>query len=236
MFSETKKLTRRLWASVAASGIISIIFGLVAIFNHDIIIAAFSILLIAVSVVGLVASIKDSDINPFWWLPLVISIAGLVVGIFLLREPNTANMIIAYVIAIYILCQSAFDLVTASHARTSNNSDRAIMFCAGVIGVIFGVIALFCHDLTADIFFTIIGIYAIVHGIIIEYYAGRTKHEINQVKRGVKRAMKDMEEALGYDDEDDRPKKSSAARAKKAKTAKTTKAKKSTSSKSKKSK
>ncbi len=196
MKSNIRKVTGQMWGSVVAGGLVSIIFGLATMLWPkailSIFIYLFSVFVLIVSVVALGRAFSDMDINRLWWLQMLAAICGISIGVFIMTNPDIAQGLIAVLLAIYIFTQSLMDLIVASY--TDEPGSKTSILATGVIGVVFGFMVLFQPRLSTEALVWVIGLYILVHGILVEYYAIRVRRTVKQVAKDVRDAAEDIQE------------------------------------------
>lgn len=197
MLSKIKQVTKELWWAAVVSGIISIIFGIVAIAWPDRTLNAFiylfSIFVIAIAVVVLAQAFTNIRVDRLWWLSMLFAICGISIGVFIMVNPDAAKAFLAVILAVYIFTQSILDLIVASYADDSKS--KTPMIAIGIIGLVFGFIVLFRPVLATNAMVWVIGIYILAHGIFTEYYAFK-------VRSSATRIAKSVSEALNLDDDE----------------------------------
>ena len=104
------------------------------------------------------------------------SVVSLGIGIFLLRNPLITASLLVLVVAIVIFAQSLYDLVIASYA--TKEEGRWMWIVTGLLGVI-AAIALIVYPEPASLAFVwVIGLYALVHGVVNIGYAFQIRKEL----------------------------------------------------------
>ncbi|MDR3298310.1 MAG: DUF308 domain-containing protein [Candidatus Nomurabacteria bacterium] len=178
-----KKLTKRIWHSIVLGGIISIVFGLLAMFLPELTLASlvlmFGILLIIMGVIWLVESITSISTDPLWWLGLLFAVLGGGAGIYLLCNPSMTIKIFVVLLAVYVFVQSLIDFIIASYSEKTG--DKWMWIILGIFGLIFGV-AIVAHPMAASLTFVwVIGLYAVVRGVLSEVFAIRTREYLKKL-------------------------------------------------------
>lgn len=195
MISQIRKITGQLWGAIVAGGLISILFGLATmLWPHTVLsifIYIFSAFVIIVSVVVLGRAVSEINDDRLWWLSMLFAICGISVGIYITMNPEIAQGLIAVLLAIYIFTQSLMDLIVASY--TDDPQSKTPMLATGVIGVVFGFMVLFNPMLATDAMVWVIGLYILIHGVLVEYCSIRIRHSVKQVARDVHSTIDDVQ-------------------------------------------
>lgn len=185
MFDKKLSITKEVWWLVLITGIVSTLFGLVALFWPKLTLATlvymyamFVVVIGAFSLFEALASIKK---DPLWWLMTLFAVFNIIIGVFLLRNPLVAATIFVVLLAIFIFVQSIIDLVIASYAGKGDN--RWIWVMTGVFGIVMGFVMLF-YPLAASVAFVwVLGVYTLVHGIVAIAFAVQTKGELKKLAK-----------------------------------------------------
>lgn len=191
MLPKIKQVTKELWWAAVVSGIISIIFGIVAIAWPDRTLNAFiylfSIFVITVAVVVLAQAFTNINVDRLWWLSMLFAICGISIGVFIMVNPDAAKAFLAVILAIYIFTQSILDLIVASYSDDSQS--KTPLVAIGIIGLVFGFIVLFRPVLATNAMVWVIGLYVLAHGIFTEYYAFKVHSSVTRIAKGVSEAL-----------------------------------------------
>lgn len=100
------------------------------------------------------------------WAILLLGILGLLIGIATVAAPAFMTVAIIYFIGAWALVTGVADLIFAFTRAAAGNS-RLIMVISGIISVLFGILVIFNPPiLTAVILVQVLGIYAIIIGIL----------------------------------------------------------------------
>lgn len=185
MFDKKLSITKEVWWLVLVTGIVSTLFGLVALFWPKLTLATlvymyamFVVVIGAFSLFEALASIKK---DPLWWLMTIFAVFNLIIGVFLLRNPLVAATIFIVLLAVFIFVQSIIDLVIASYAGKGDN--RWLWVVTGVFGIVMGFVMLF-YPLAASVAFVwVLGVYALVHGIVAIAFAVQTKSAVKKLAK-----------------------------------------------------
>ena len=180
MFNEAKKLTKEVWWFLILTGLVAVVFGFVILLMPALT-ATTLVFLVALftvigGLVGLVNALSNIGKDRLWWLSLLVSVVSLGIGIFLLRNPLITAPLLVLVVAIVIFAQSLYDLVIASYA--TKEEGRWMWIVTGLLGVI-AAIALIVYPEPASLAFVwVIGLYALVHGVVNIGYAFQIRKEL----------------------------------------------------------
>lgn len=183
MFSKDMSITKEIWWLVLLTGIASVIFGLFALFWPKLTLATlvymYAMFVVVIGAFSLLEALSSIKKDPLWWLMVLFAIFNIVIGVFLLRNPLVTGAIFVVLLAVFIFVQSAIDLVIASYAKKGDG--RWLWVLTGIFGIVMGFIILF-HPVTAAVAFVwVLGVYALVHGIVAVAYALQIRGEIKKL-------------------------------------------------------
>ena len=180
MFDESKKLTKEVWWYLVLTGLVSVTFGFVALLWPALTVVSlvFIVGLFTVigGLVGLVDVLSNIGKDRLWWLSVLVSVASLGIGVFLLRNPLVTADLLRLLLVIIIFAQSLYDLVIASYA--TKEEGRWMWIVTGLLGII-AAIVLIVYPVTATLAFVwVIGLYALVHGVVNIGYAFQIRKDV----------------------------------------------------------
>jgi len=101
-----------------------------------------------------------------WWLFVLRGVAAIVFGIIAIVYPDATITALAIVFGIYAIVDSVGSFASAIGHRNADGWHRAAHAIEGVVALVAGVLALALPDLTALALVVLIGIWAIVSGVV----------------------------------------------------------------------
>lgn len=172
----------QLWGLGIASGVVSILFGILALFWPGLTVALFIVLfgvfVLVWGVIGLIVSVATISTNKFWWLELLFSVLAVGLAVYLLRNPEAAASIFILFMGITFLIRGVIDVLEGLFDGEAASSQRVFSVVLGVLGIIAGIITL-TNPITAGLAVVwIVGLYAVLYGSLIIAFAFRTKAEL----------------------------------------------------------
>ncbi|NCU38662.1 hypothetical protein EOL96_06435 [Candidatus Saccharibacteria bacterium] len=183
MYDNTKKLTKEVWWLLLLTGVVSAVFGLVALFWPALTFATFvyfyAIFIVVAGAVGLFEAISNIKKDQLWWLSLLVSLLNLGIGVYLLRNPLVAATLLVFFVALFVFLQAIFDFVVASYLEKGQN--RWLWIISGVLGLFAGIVILVYPLATTVAFVWVLGLYALVHGIVSVAYAFKVRGELKKL-------------------------------------------------------
>ena len=172
----------QLWGLGIAFGVVSILFGILALFWPGLTVALFVILfgvfVLVWGVVGLIVSIARMGTDKFWWLELVFSVLAVGLAVYLLRNPEAAAALFILFIGITFLVRGVIDVLKGLFDAENASSQRVFNIILGGVGIVAGVITL-THPVSAGLAVVwIVGLYAVLYGSLLIAFAFRAKAEL----------------------------------------------------------
>ncbi|HAC55859.1 TPA: hypothetical protein DCF80_00010 [Candidatus Saccharibacteria bacterium] len=158
------------WLGVVA-GIITIFFGIAALFWPGLtlvtfvyLFSAFVLALGVVSIIKSLASIKGS--SGVWWLSLIFGVLAVGLGVYLVRHPNVSFETLILLVGFTFIVRGVFDVVEGIFSERTSGS-KVLFFIAGVLGVLAGVFLLTQPVAGGVAFVWILGLYALIMGPLL---------------------------------------------------------------------
>ncbi|MEA5569025.1 HdeD family acid-resistance protein [Anabaena sp. UHCC 0399] len=173
----------RNWWTLALRGTLAILFGLVALFWPGITITALVLLFAAFLVVGgvllAIAAFKDRLDDTNAWLMLVEGAVGIIVGILAFIWPGITFLLLLYLIAAWAIITGIFEMIAAFQLRRAIENEWLLVI-AGIASFFFGVLLAIWPLAGAVAIVWIIGIYALVFGVLLLALSFRLRNWSNQ--------------------------------------------------------
>lgn len=168
----------RNWWAVALRGVLAILFGVFAFLSPGITLAALILLFGAYSLVdgvfAIVAGLRAAQRHERWWPFALEGLLSIVVGILVFVIPAAAALALLYLISAWSIVTGLFRIAAAVRLRREIQGEW-LLILNGALSVAFGVIlALFPGPGLVTVVW-LVGIYAIVFGVILVALAFRLK-------------------------------------------------------------
>lgn len=171
-------LLGRNWWTLALRGAIAILFGLLLFFFPGITLATaiflFGLFALLGGILVVIAAIKDRQEYDRWWLLLSQGLIGIGIGLLTLFWPTAVTLIVLYVIAAWAILSGILEIVAAIQLRRAIDNEW-LLGLAGVLSVIFGLILVFWPVAGILAILWVIGIYAIIFGVLLLLLALRLR-------------------------------------------------------------
>jgi len=172
------ELFARYWWALALRGAAAILFGILALVWPDLTLLTLVILFGAYVLVDGVFSVfagsKAQDEHERWWALVLEGLAGIAIGIITLVWPDITALTLLYLIAAWALITGVLEIWTAIRLRRILTGEW-VMILGGLASIAFGVLlALFPGEGALGLTW-LIGIYAIVFGVLLVILAFRLR-------------------------------------------------------------
>ncbi len=181
---EQTAVAKQLWGLGIGFGVVSILFGIVALFWPGLTVALlvllFGIFILIWGVVGIIASLASVGTDKFWWLELLFSLLATGLAVYLLRNPVDAALIFVFYIGITFLVRGVIDVIEGLFDGKRRGSRRVLSIVLGLVGVLAGIITL-AHPVTAGVAVVwVIGLYGVLYGSILIAFSFLAQAELER--------------------------------------------------------
>lgn len=153
------------WWVLALGGVISILFGLAALFWPGMTVAVliwlFGFYVILFGVLTLIGMFRAIGEHRTWWPSLIIGLLGIVAGIAVFAWPGMTAVTLLYIIAFWAIFTGLAEIIGGLFEA------HFLIMLAGVISVVFGFVLLANPLGGALALVMVIGIFAIIRGIML---------------------------------------------------------------------
>jgi uncharacterized membrane protein HdeD (DUF308 family) len=160
-----------LWWMGVLGGILTMLFGLAALFWPGMTMVTFVYLFSAYVLVWGAISIVKGFVDmasgmQMWWLTLIFGFLALGVGVYLVRHPLVSFTTLILLTAFTFIIRGVVDIISG-FAGDQAGGGRALAFIAGALGVIAGVFLLMQPASAGIAFVWVIGLYALLVGPVL---------------------------------------------------------------------
>lgn len=190
MLRKVQETVENLWWMFVFQGILTLIFGLVALFWPGITLVAVVYFFAAyVFVMGLVLTVRGFmrlKTEQSWWFLVLVGIMAILFGIYLLAYPQIAISSFLGIVGVLLLAKGVFDLFLAAYV-VKTTEGRTLWMLSGAAGIIAAIVLWQFPVETGVAFVWVLGLYALIAGITGLVYAYRARGFIDKVKLEMKR-------------------------------------------------
>jgi uncharacterized membrane protein HdeD (DUF308 family) len=134
----------------------------------------FGVLALADGILGLIIGIGIMESNERWWMALLEGVAGIIIGYLTLSTLDKTTPALLYFIASGMVIIGVIELVAAIQLRRVITGEWVMLFCA-VLSILFGVLLFAVPSAGAWGLMWLIGLFAIVLGILLIIVAFRIR-------------------------------------------------------------
>jgi uncharacterized membrane protein HdeD (DUF308 family) len=160
--------SHRVWV-YAAAGVVSILFGLAALFwpklTLTLLVLFFGVFAIISGIDSLFDAFRRMGRHETWWPALLIGIISVIAGIFVLSNPTISAAILAWTIAFWAI------LVGFAEVIGSFATGQFLLLVVGVLTIVFGFLLLANPAAGALALVFVIGVFAIARGVLLLFEA-----------------------------------------------------------------
>lgn len=172
------------------SGAAAVIFGIVALVWPSITLVALVGLFAAYALVAgiftVVAGLDMASEHVRHWVPLTLGgLIGIAIGVFTLFRPGITALALILLIAAWAIITGVFEIV-AGVELTGIVKTAWALWLSGLLSLAFGILVAVRPGSGALAIVWLIGIYAIVTGVVRLFYAYRVYTDKEQVKKAVR--------------------------------------------------
>ena len=182
-----EKISRNWWM-FALRGVVAIIFGVVAFAQPEqalqALILVFGAYALVDGIFAMFAGIAARGYFERWWAMLLEGMAGVVIGLLTFFWPNITALVLLYSIAAWALITGIFEIVVAIQLRRVITGEWMLIL-GGLLSIIFGILLFVFPALGAVSVIWMIGIYAIVFGILEIVFAYRLHALLRELDKTV---------------------------------------------------
>lgn len=158
------------WWVLTLRGALAVLFGIAAVFWPGItlltLLYLFSAYILVNGIVDIVHGVGGIGKRASWFLVLILGLAEMGVGVYLLRHPHVAFATFILLIGFMLIVRGVFEGV-AAFSDSMSTTNRTLMLIASVVAVVAGIVLLFQPESAGVAFVWILGLYALVTGPIL---------------------------------------------------------------------
>lgn len=181
--ADLERAAKRVWWVVLIEGIVAIVFGLLALFHTVGTIKALVVLFGVYAIVDGLLALAGGTIqgqSGRGWL-IFQGIMGIVIGIVALRFPKASVLALLLVIAVWALAIGLVQIFGSFQARSLGARGWGWVLASGIVNVLFGLLLVLNPASGATAVLWIVGIYAIIFGVLLVASAFAARSLINDL-------------------------------------------------------
>lgn len=174
------------WWALALRGLIAILFGILALalpgVTLSLLVILFGAYVLIEGLLTIAASLGAHKKMAHWGILLLEGFVCVVIGIIIFVWPVITAVVLLFLIAIWAIVTGILEIIAAVQIRESA-SDEWLLIIGGILSFIFGIILLACPALGLLAVIWIIGIYAIIFGVLLFALAFVVKGWQKEIKK-----------------------------------------------------
>jgi uncharacterized membrane protein HdeD (DUF308 family) len=159
-----------MWEALVVRGVAAILFGVAAVFWPGLTLVTLvyivSIYILISGVIGIVQSILGMTRGQSWFLSMIIAIAELGVGLYLVRNPEVTFATFILVLGFVLIARGVLEVVIAL-VDEKGATNKMLLIIGGVLSAIVGTIILLQPASGGVAFVWVLGLYALITGPIM---------------------------------------------------------------------
>jgi uncharacterized membrane protein HdeD (DUF308 family) len=163
-------VTKNTWWALVLGGLASLLFGVAVVFWPGltvlVLIYLFSSYVLISGVVNVLSGISVTSINDTWFLPVIMGVVELGVGVYLLRHTTVKFTTLIVLIGFTLIARGLIEAVNVYYSTKQAVKLQALGYIAGLAGLVAGIVILFTKQSAGVSFVWILGVYAIVLGVL----------------------------------------------------------------------
>lgn len=191
MSGKVKEFANTLWWLFTIQGTVTLLFGLVALFWPALtlvgLVGIFALFIVVYGIADLISAFVRMRNDKSWWLSLAAGIAALVIGTYLVSNPDIAYLTFAIIVGIFFVIRGIVDIIVASVA---DREDKILWVFAGVVSLLAGIAVWIFPFVGSLTFVWVLGLYAVVRGTVDISLAVRVRHIADEDARKKTKSVK----------------------------------------------
>ncbi len=177
-------LVSRMWWAIVLRGLCALVFGILCFVWPMATIGALVLLFGAYALVdgifSIVAAISSKEPDSIRFYMVCRGLFGIAAGVLTFVWPQITGMVLLYFIAIWAIVTGIFEIIAAIRLRKAITGELFLAL-SGIASIIFGVLLFAYPGAGALAVVTIIGVYAIVFGILLLILGLRLRSHAQQI-------------------------------------------------------
>jgi uncharacterized membrane protein HdeD (DUF308 family) len=158
------------WWIFLMEGVLAIVFGLLLLVwpgpTTGVVIVLVGLFALLTGIVGVFAAIGAAGNDQPWGWKLATALLGIVVGLAIMRWPGATAVAILYLIAFWLILGGIVGIVE-SFAAHRTIAHAWLLLLSSVVAILFGIAMFAWPKVGLTLVVSLIGLYAIVQGIIL---------------------------------------------------------------------
>ena len=174
------------WWVFLLRGLAAILFGVLALIWPELtlltLVALFGAFVLLDGLFNVIGGITSRKKNFYWWILLFTGLLEIAIGVLTLLWPNVTGIVLLYLIATWAVVVGILDIVLAIQIRREIKNEW-ILIIDGVFSVLIGVLLFIFPAASAVALAWLIGLFAIILGIVFIILAVRLRGLVRGLER-----------------------------------------------------
>lgn len=170
----TRDIARTYWWVTLLRGIVSVLFGIVAIvlpgWTLLFLVYLFGAYVLIDGIIAVVLAFQERNVYSRWWVILIGGIAGIILGLMVFFWPGETVIVLLYLIAAWAIITGIFEVIAAIVASAGAGREWT-MIASGVISILLGIVLFFIPGPSLLAFVWLIGIFSLIYGLVLLFRA-----------------------------------------------------------------
>jgi uncharacterized membrane protein HdeD (DUF308 family) len=169
----------RTWWVMLLRGIAAIVFGVIAVawpgLTVFVLVILFGAYTLVDGIIEIWSGLQARNVHDRWWVEILIGLAGVVAGILVMTWPGVSALALMYVIAAWMVVTGVLQIIQAIRLRREI-SNEWLLGLSGALSLLLGAYFFAFPGSGAISLVWVIGIYAIMFGILLMIFSFRVKN------------------------------------------------------------
>ncbi len=172
------------WWALTLRGVAAILFGIAAVFWPGLtlvtLVYLLSAFILVIGVINVVQSAIAIGKHRAWALTLVMGLAEVAVGLYLVRHPNITFDVFILVAGLLFVARGVIEVVASLAESAGSATSRTLSVIVGIAAFLIGIILLFQPEAGGVAFVWILGLYALITGPLMIALSLDVKSSLDQ--------------------------------------------------------
>jgi len=180
------KILQKNWWVFGLRGLLSIIFGVLALVWPEItlltLVTLFGVFVLVDGVLDLLAGFASAESNRRWWVLILEGLVEIGVALMTFFWTDITAIVLLYFIAAWAVLSGLMEIIAAVQLRRMIENEWA-MILGGILSIVLGVLLIIFPQAGAVSLTWLIGIFAIIFGILFVILAFQLRKNWRETKR-----------------------------------------------------
>lgn len=182
------KIIQKNWWVFGLRGLLSIIFGTLALVWPEITLLAlvtlFGVFVFVDGVLDLIAGFASAESNQRWWVLILEGLVEIAVALIIFFWTDITAVVLLYFIAAWAVFSGLMEIIAAVQLRRMIENEWS-MILGGILSIVLGVLLFIFPEAGAVSLTWLIGIFAIVFGVLFVILAFQLRKNWRETRRTV---------------------------------------------------